>query len=118
MKIINNAVGADKPSMVTSLPSSATLRRASHVLWALALLFPLAAAAQTKPDGRGKRPHAARGSTSGTLGLSSSQGEMVHLAAPATSIFVADPTIADYQAPSNTTVFACGKNPDEPVCSP
>nr|WP_245330639.1 MULTISPECIES: type II and III secretion system protein family protein [unclassified Bradyrhizobium] len=45
------------------------------------------------------------------MNLSSSQGKTVHLPAPAASIFVADPTIADYQAPSNTTIFVFGKTP-------
>ncbi|TWA90220.1 pilus assembly protein CpaC [Bradyrhizobium stylosanthis] len=43
------------------------------------------------------------------MNLSSSQGKTVHLPAAAASIFVADPTIADYQAPSNTTIFVFGK---------
>ncbi len=41
--------------------------------------------------------------------LSSSLGKTIHLSAPAASIFIADPTIADYQAPSNTSIFVFGK---------
>ncbi len=95
--------------MVTArAPRSAALPRLCHAICTLALLFPLAAAAQTKRDGR-ETPRAAPGSTTGTLTLTSSQGKTVHLTAPAASIFVADPTIADYQAPSNTTIFVFGK---------
>ncbi|MCA1455154.1 type II and III secretion system protein family protein [Bradyrhizobium sp. BRP22] len=62
-----------------------------------------------KRDASQRAPRASSDSLSGTLSLSSSQGKTVHLPAPAASIFVADPTIADYQAPSNTTIFVFGK---------
>ncbi|TIN85663.1 MAG: type II and III secretion system protein family protein, partial [Mesorhizobium sp.] len=71
------------------------------------MTFPLGVAAQNKPD-KGP-PHAASNSINATLTLSSSLGETVHLPAPATTIFVADPTIADFQAPSSKTIFVFGK---------
>ncbi|KRR12942.1 hypothetical protein CQ12_39465 [Bradyrhizobium jicamae] len=107
MKVVNNAARADELSMVGL--RSAALPRLCYALCALALLFPLAAAAQTKRDGKSEPPRAAPGSITGALNLTSSQGKTVHLSAPAASIFVADPTIADYQAPSNTTIFVFGK---------
>ncbi|WFU80648.1 type II and III secretion system protein family protein [Bradyrhizobium sp. CIAT3101] len=66
-------------------------------------------AAQINRDSNQGAPRATADSLSGTLNLSSSQGKTVHLPAAAASIFVADPTIADYQAPSNTTIFVFGK---------
>ncbi|WP_029083932.1 type II and III secretion system protein family protein [Bradyrhizobium sp. th.b2] len=111
MKVINNAAGADKSPMVSTAPLFAALPLLCYALCALAVLFPFAAAAQTKRDGKGEPPRAAPGSATGTLNLSSSQGKTVHLTAPAASIFVADPAIADYQAPSNTTIFVFGKKP-------
>ncbi len=65
-------------------------------------------AAQDKQDERA--PRAASNSIKDTLNLSSSLGKTVHLPAPAATIFVADPTIADFQAPSNQTIFVFGKN--------
>ncbi|MCC8938340.1 type II and III secretion system protein family protein [Bradyrhizobium sp. Arg62] len=109
MKVVNNAAGAAEPSIVASGSRSGAFPRLCYVLCALALLFPLAVAAQTKRDGKGEPPRAAPGSTTGTLNLTSSQGKTVHLTAPAASIFIADPAIADYQAPSNTTIFVFGK---------
>ncbi|MVT54033.1 hypothetical protein GPL17_26525 [Bradyrhizobium yuanmingense] len=38
------------------------------------------------------------------------QGRSIHLTAQAASIFLAGPTIADHQVPSNTTIFVFGKN--------
>ncbi|MFC3320451.1 type II and III secretion system protein family protein [Mesorhizobium cantuariense] len=78
-----------------------------HLLCALVLLSPLSAAAQNKPDAGA--PRAASNSINTTLNLSSSLGKTVHLPAPAATIFVADPTIADYQAPSSSTIFVFGK---------
>ncbi len=80
-----------------------------HLLYAVILLFPLTAAAQMKRDDRGQPRRPAPDSISGTLDLTSSLGKTIHLSAPAASIFVADPTIADYQAPSNKDVFVFGK---------
>nr|WP_092087163.1 type II and III secretion system protein family protein [Bradyrhizobium brasilense] len=111
MNFDNNAARADEPSMVAGATRSAVLPRLCYVLCGLALLFPLAAAAQAKRDGKAEPPHSTPGSTSGTLNLISSQGKTIHLTAAAASIFVADPTIADYQAPSNTTIFVFGKKP-------
>ncbi|TJV48890.1 MAG: type II and III secretion system protein family protein, partial [Mesorhizobium sp.] len=71
------------------------------------MTFPLGVAAQNKQD-KGA-PRAASNSINATLTLSSSLGETVHLPAPATTIFVADPTIADFQAPSSKTIFVFGK---------
>ncbi|MGQ4274913.1 type II and III secretion system protein family protein [Terrihabitans sp. B22-R8] len=48
-------------------------------------------------------------SVRGTLSITSSRGETVHLPGPAASIFVADPNIADFQAPKNDVVFVFGK---------
>ncbi|WP_027155883.1 type II and III secretion system protein family protein [Mesorhizobium sp. WSM2561] len=79
-----------------------------HLLCALILLSPLSVAAQDKQDERA--PRAASNSIKDTLNLSSSLGKTVHLPAPAATIFVADPTIADFQAPSNQTIFVFGKN--------
>ncbi|MCP3441025.1 type II and III secretion system protein family protein [Bradyrhizobium sp. CCGUVB14] len=81
----------------------------SHLLCVVVLLSPLAAAAQIKRTDGGGPPRTAPDGTSGTLTLSSSLGKTIHLPAPAASIFVADPTIADYQAPSNNTIFVFGK---------
>nr|WP_245436056.1 type II and III secretion system protein family protein [Mesorhizobium tamadayense] len=78
-----------------------------HLLCALIMLSPLSAAAQNKLDAGA--PRAASNSINATLNLSSSLGKTVHLPAPAATIFVADPTIADYQAPSNKTIFVFGK---------
>ncbi|OMI08613.1 hypothetical protein BSN85_17950 [Bradyrhizobium brasilense] len=109
MKVFKNAAGARLPPMVIISQRSAALLRLCYVLCGLALLFPLAGAAETKRDGKGEPPRAAPGSTTGTLNLTSSQGKTVHLNAPAASIFVADPAIADYQAPSSSTIFVFGK---------
>nr|WP_245309525.1 type II and III secretion system protein family protein [Bradyrhizobium retamae] len=95
--------------MVASALWSAVCPSISHLLCAVALLSPLTAAAQTTRDARGGPPRAAPSSINGTLVLSSSLGKTIHLPGPAASIFVADPTIADYQAPSNTTIFVFGK---------
>ncbi|WGS02816.1 MULTISPECIES: type II and III secretion system protein family protein [unclassified Bradyrhizobium] len=80
-----------------------------YISCAAALLFPLCAAAQTQRDGVQRAARATADSLNGTLDLASSQGKTIHLPAPAASIFVADPAIADYQAPSNTTIFVFGK---------
>ncbi|MET2832533.1 type II and III secretion system protein family protein [Mesorhizobium shangrilense] len=77
------------------------------LLCALMLLSPLSAVAQNNGD-KGA-PRAASNSINATLNLSSSLGKTVHLPAAAATIFVADPTIADYQAPSNKTIFVFGK---------
>ncbi|SFJ63748.1 type II and III secretion system protein family protein [Bradyrhizobium sp. Gha] len=81
--------------------------RLARALCAVALLFPLAVTAQT--TGSAEPQRAAPGGNTGTLNLTSSQGKTVRLNGPAASIFVADPAIADYQAPSNTTIFVFGK---------
>lgn len=47
----------------------------------------------------------------GQLSLTISRGKTLRLSRPATSIFVADPTIADIQTPSNQVVFVFGKKP-------
>ncbi|WP_430981685.1 type II and III secretion system protein family protein [Mesorhizobium ciceri] len=76
-------------------------------LCGLMLLSPFSVAAQNNGDEAA--PRAASDSINATLNLSSSLGKTVHLPAPAATIFVADPTIADYQAPSNKTIFVFGK---------
>jgi pilus assembly protein CpaC len=75
----------------------------------LALLLPLAASAQTARTEKPAATHPAPDSLRGTLNISSSRGQTINLTAPATTIFVADPSIADYQAPSNRTIFVFGK---------
>ncbi|WP_245444752.1 type II and III secretion system protein family protein [Microvirga sp. KLBC 81] len=95
--------------MIVNVLRSTVLPCLSQLLCAGILLFPLAAAAQMKQDDRGTPPRSAPDSISGTLNLSSSLGKTIHLPAPAASIFVADPTIADYQAPSNKDIFVFGK---------
>ncbi len=110
MKIaLDNEGGSDRRSIVASALWSAVCPSLSHLLCAVALLSPLTSAAQTTRDARGGPPRAAPSSINGTLVLSSSLGKTIHLPGPAASIFVADPTIADYQAPSNTTIFVFGK---------
>ncbi|AND87440.1 MULTISPECIES: type II and III secretion system protein family protein [Bradyrhizobium] len=109
MKVLNNAAGATQPPAITNPQRSAALNRLCYLLCGFALLFPLAASAETKRDGKGEMPRAAPGSTTGTLNITSSQGKTVHLSAPAATIFVADPAIADYQAPSSSTIFVFGK---------
>ncbi|MBT1517085.1 type II and III secretion system protein family protein [Bradyrhizobium sp. SRL28] len=106
---LDNEGGSDRRSIVASALWSAVCPSLSHLLCAVALLSPLTAAAQTTRDARGGPPRAAPSSINGTLVLSSSLGKTIHLPGPAASIFVADPTIADYQAPSNTTIFVFGK---------
>lgn len=61
------------------------------------------------PDARKQAPQAAPESQRGTLNLTSSRGETIQLSQTASSIFVADPTIADFQAPSSQTIFVFGK---------
>lgn len=46
---------------------------------------------------------------SGRLDVTVSRGQTIRLPGPASNIFVADPTIADIQTPSNETVFLFGK---------
>jgi len=46
---------------------------------------------------------------SATLTLNTSTGELLHLSEAATSVFVADPEIADVQVPSPQTVFVLAK---------
>ncbi|GLS46089.1 type II and III secretion system protein family protein [Methylobacterium brachythecii] len=47
----------------------------------------------------------------GQISLNVSRGQTLRLARPAASIFVADPSIADIQTPSNQVVFVFGKKP-------
>jgi pilus assembly protein CpaC len=57
-------------------------------------------------------PDAARISAPrGQISLNVSRGQTLRLARAAASIFVADPTIADIQTPSNQVVFVFGKKP-------
>ncbi len=80
-----------------------------YLLCAAILLSPVGAAAQLERDNKGDPTRAPAESISGTLNLSSSLGNTINLSAPASSIFVADPTIADFQAASNRTIFVFGK---------
>ncbi|MGF6310677.1 Flp pilus assembly secretin CpaC [Bradyrhizobium sp. i1.8.4] len=95
---------------LSSAVTSAVLSRLLYALCTTALLVPLTAAAEMRRDANQGTPRATPDSLSGTLCLSS-QGKTVRLPAPAASIFVADPAIADYQAPSSTTIFVFGKKP-------
>ncbi|WP_080655865.1 type II and III secretion system protein family protein [Rhizobium etli] len=79
----------------------------AYFLCALILFFPFSATAQN--DQNKEASHATHNTINGTLDLSSSLGKTIHLPAPAASIFIADPTIADFQAPSNKTIFVFGK---------
>ncbi|KNY20773.1 hypothetical protein AKJ13_20865 [Methylobacterium sp. ARG-1] len=47
----------------------------------------------------------------GRVQLNVSRGQTLRLGRPAASIFIADPTIADIQTPSNQVVFVFGKKP-------
>ena len=76
---------------------------------AASMLYPVTVAAQSARRDGTAPARAAPNSLSGTLALSSSRGKTIQLSAAAASIFVADPTIADYQAPSNKTIFVFGK---------
>ncbi|MBP2449485.1 type II and III secretion system protein family protein [Rhizobium leguminosarum] len=111
MNIVRNKrPGDDRRQIIVNTPKSVVFPCLRHFLCAVILLSPLSAVAQTKQDDSGGgTSHASPNSISGTLNLSSSLGKTVHLSAPAASIFVADPTIADYQAPSNKTIFVFGK---------
>ena len=52
-----------------------------------------------------------------TTEIAVSEGITIPLPQPAQTIFIADPNIADIQAPSNTTIFMFGKRPgNNPVC--
>jgi pilus assembly protein CpaC len=46
-----------------------------------------------------------------TLALQVSAGKLIRLKAPAARIFVADPAIADIQAPGPASIFVFGKKP-------
>ncbi|GLR46256.1 hypothetical protein GCM10007880_67740 [Mesorhizobium amorphae] len=102
----NNHFGRDRQSNVIKAPKSIVFPGLRIFLCAAILLSPLSAAGQ---DDSGGTPDASSNSITGTLNLSTSLGKTIHLSAPAASIFVADPTIADYQAPSNKTLFVFGK---------
>ncbi|MCJ2013114.1 type II and III secretion system protein family protein [Methylobacterium sp. J-076] len=67
-----------------------------------------AAAAAADPGQASRGPATA---ARGDLILNVSRGQTLRLNRPATSIFIADPTIADIQAPSNQVVFVFGKKP-------
>lgn len=58
---------------------------------------------------RSRAPGGSAGKMSGRLDIAISRGETVHLPAPATNIFIADPAIADIQTPNNETIFVFGK---------
>lgn len=101
-------VCTEKPIVRSRLPTLV-----AGVLCAVALLFPAAGSAQktrreTSPPPQ-STPQPAPQSQRGTLNLTSSRGETIQLPQAAASIFVADPTIADFQAPSNKAIFVFGK---------
>ncbi|GLR91097.1 hypothetical protein GCM10007857_78130 [Bradyrhizobium iriomotense] len=107
--ILEKHAGAKGGPIVANAFSSSFLPCLSHLLCAVVLLSPLTAVAQIKGDNGGGTPRPVPDAITGTLNLSSSLGKTIHLPAPAASIFVADPAIADYQAPSNKTIFVFGK---------
>ncbi|TCF96614.1 fimbrial protein [Paraburkholderia strydomiana] len=49
--------------------------------------------------------------TAGDISLDAGKGTMIHLAEDASSVFVADPNIADVNVPSPRAVFVLGKKP-------
>ncbi|MDI4231922.1 type II and III secretion system protein family protein [Bradyrhizobium sp. Arg237L] len=67
------------------------------------------AVATARPRAPANVPSNAPGKMSGRLDITISRGETIHLPGPATNMFVADPTIADIQTPSNETIFVFGK---------
>ncbi|WP_084791881.1 type II and III secretion system protein family protein [Mesorhizobium jarvisii] len=95
-----------QPPVVGPIPPTAS-PHLGLLLCALLLSYPVPVLAQGIEDKVAQRP--ASNGIDGTLNLSSSLGKTVHLPAPARTIFVADPTIADYQAASSTTIFVFGK---------
>lgn len=103
--ILDKHTGVNRGPITANGLSSCLL----HALCVVVLLFPAVAVAQIKRDDGGGPQRTAPDGISGTLTLSSSLGKTIHLPAPAASIFVADPTVADYQAPSNKTIFVFGK---------
>ncbi|WP_410712109.1 type II and III secretion system protein family protein [Bradyrhizobium sp. BEA-2-5] len=107
--VLDKHAGVNRGPIATNALSSGLLACLSQLLCVIVLLSPPAAVAQIKRDDGGGPPRAAPEGISGTLNISSSLGKTIHLPAPAASIFVADPTIADYQAPSNKTIFVFGK---------
>ncbi|WP_407046126.1 type II and III secretion system protein family protein [Mesorhizobium abyssinicae] len=108
MKVVpNDHPATNRRSTVVGGLRSMVSPCSAYLFCALILFFPFSATAQNKRyEGE---PRAAANSINGTLKLSSSLGKTIHLSAPAASIFIADPTIADFQAPSNKTVFVFGK---------
>lgn len=107
--ILDKHAGVTRRSIAANGLSSTFLPCLSQLLCVIVLLFPAAAVAQIKRDDGGGPQRTAADGISGTLTLSSSLGKTIHLPAPAASIFIADPTVADYQAPSNKTIFVFGK---------
>lgn len=115
MKIVSHATSdPGRPSIEanTRSPLASAIRYAVVCLAAISLateLDLLPASAQARRSEKAAPTHAVRDSLSGTINLSASRGRTINLPAPAASIFVADPTIADFQAPSNDTIFVFGK---------
>ncbi|ODR93208.1 type II and III secretion system protein family protein [Sinorhizobium alkalisoli] len=100
---------AHRPPALIDGPRATSCLYLGPLICALILLSPLSTAAQSSGDEGA--PRATSNSINATLNLSSSLGQTVRLPAPAATIFVADPTIADYQAPSSETIFVFGKKP-------
>ncbi|OTP79288.1 type II and III secretion system protein family protein [Caballeronia sordidicola] len=91
-------------TQVSSSPLSRAL--AAIALWAGSLLLATPAFAATP---RGVPLKAAAMAAAGELDIDAGKGSLVHLNEDATSVFVADPAIADVQAPSPKAVFVLGK---------
>ncbi|MDR3518767.1 MAG: type II and III secretion system protein family protein [Azospirillaceae bacterium] len=76
---------------------------------ALALLIALAAAPGSLDAAA---PHSGdRGGDRDTITIDVDDGQTLHLSEPAAQVFVANPDIADIQAPAPTTVLVLGKKP-------
>lgn len=81
------------------------------IILALAMALSTAAGAQESaaPVLRPAAPQVA--ATQGSLHLQVSEGRLIELPRAAATVFVADPAIADVQAPTRTSVFVFGKSP-------
>ena len=84
------------------------LRLTACAMSSMALLGAVAAQA-AQPLGGYTLPEAMRGGSQPALTLDAGKGALVRLNEDATSVFVADPTIADVHVPSPKAVFVLGK---------
>jgi pilus assembly protein CpaC len=70
--------------------------RSTHRLWALAFGALLAHGAYAQ-------------NATGTLSIANGSGKLIQLSEPATSVFVADPSVADVHVPTPRTIYVLGK---------